>query len=195
MNQDWFKEYSKVGNQPSLITIGGFDGVHIGHQKILHSMRKYQEMYPKTRVLVITFDPLPKQFFYPTIQPLIPLSERISKLYQHGADEVIVLPFSQKISSVSAEHFLNHFLVEHLKLHTLFLGPQHRFGKDGRGDIHFTTKMSYNLNFKVQEVSPVFVNNKQVSSSLIRQLKADNQNEEANNLLNEFNTIDHLILP
>jgi len=166
---------------PRYITIGGFDGVHVGHQKIIQTMhQKVSDSFDKssnfdfkTRVLVITFDPLPKQFFHPELQPLTSLSTRIELLHRYGADEVLTLPFSNELRSLTALDFLRYILIDALDMKVLFLGEDHSFGKGGEGDLNFVQKWQDTFGYSVHYIQPHLESGKKVSATDLRMLRSN----------------------
>jgi riboflavin kinase/FMN adenylyltransferase len=159
----------------SVIAIGAFDGVHIGHQKlILNALRQAENL--QVPLVVYTFDPPPRVFFQ-HVHLLTPLPEKLNRLRQLGVQNVIVAPFDSQYASQGAECFLKE--LQELSPVGIWVGGDFRFGADRTGSVDTLKK-----HFPVHVLEPVKCKSGEViSSSRIRQLLKDNIPSEAYQLL------------
>ncbi len=171
--------------KPSIVTIGTFDGVHLGHQKILNRLKALKE---KTgfQTVVLTFDPHPRKVLFPSQNDLklITLThEKTELLKLHGIDVCVVYPFDKEFSNIDATFYIEQILVKSLNVKHLVIGYDHKFGKNREGDITILKKFSTQFNFEVEEVSALDIDNIAISSSKIRKSLDDGNVEIANNYL------------
>ncbi|MGD0732414.1 MAG: bifunctional riboflavin kinase/FAD synthetase [Terracidiphilus sp.] len=161
------------GFGPSVGAIGNFDGVHLGHRKILSAVvdeARGREM----RAVAITFDPHPEQFLRPAQAPrlLTPMAERLRLLSGTGVDAVVVLPFDAALASLSARDFVNKILVDALRVSSLHEGHSFRFGHSAEAGVSELTEFGREFGFGVSVQDAVQVHGLEVSSSAIRTLVA-----------------------
>ena len=133
----------------TVLSIGMFDGVHKGHQEIIHELKKHTEGTLKS--VVLTFWPHPKKILSTQQAPqlLSTLEERLDLLKKENIDYVMVLPFTKELSALSALDFLEKILLQKLHVKTIVMGYDHKFGNDRKGDIHFLKSLSPTLAFKI----------------------------------------------
>jgi riboflavin kinase / FMN adenylyltransferase len=151
------------------ITVGNFDGLHLGHQKILQSVREHARGTGQ-RAAVITFDPHPMRVLRPDRAPLMiqTLSQRLAGFEQTGLDAALVLRFDRALSLVSAEEFIERILVGGLRASAILVGANFRFGHRGAGDVRLLGEFGKRAGFDVEIVAPVEVAGQIVSSTAIR---------------------------
>jgi riboflavin kinase/FMN adenylyltransferase len=164
------------------LAIGVFDGVHLGHRKILSGMlREAKRRHLKP--LVITFDPHPGQVLKRGSQPgiLMSLDHRLSCFEKLGVAEALVIHFNKKISQVPREKFLENILIQRLGMRSLTVGHDFCFGHRGSGNIEFLKEESTRLKFRLLTVPALKKGRRIVSSTLIRQFveAGDLKNAEA----------------
>jgi len=165
-------------------TIGNFDGVHLGHQKILQQLiAKAKEFNLPS--LVITFEPLPQEYFSAEKAParLMKLREKIIALKEYGVDRVLCLRFNQKLASISAEEFVKTILVDKLGVRYLIIGDDFRFGHKRQGDFNLLQKMGMQFGFEVMPTETVLFNGERVGSSRVRNALAEGDLALAKQLL------------
>lgn len=153
-----------------VITIGTFDGVHIGHQKILSMLNEAAIRYSGESVL-LTFHPHPRMVLYPDshcLKLLQTQEEKIEKLRKHGLQNLIILPFTADFSRLSAIEFVRDILVNKLHVRCLVIGYDHQFGRNREGGIAFLKSIEDTYGFDVQEISAETSNEVNVSSTKIR---------------------------
>jgi riboflavin kinase / FMN adenylyltransferase len=151
------------------ITVGNFDGLHLGHQKILQSVLERARATGQ-RAAVITFDPHPMRVLRPESAPLMiqTLSQRLAGFERMGLDAALVLRFDHALSLVSAEEFIERILVGGLHAGSILVGANFRFGHRGAGDVRLLGELGKRDGFDVEVVPPVEIRGKIVSSTAIR---------------------------
>ncbi len=155
----------------AVVTSGTFDGVHLGHQKILNRLREIATALSGETVL-ITFWPHPRLVLYPNEHKLRLLStfeEKAKLLRQYGIDHLISIPFTKEFSQMSSEEFIRKVLVEKLQTKKLVIGYDHRFGKNREGSFEYLKANSLEFGFDLEEISRQDVDEIGVSSTKIRQ--------------------------
>ena len=152
------------------VTIGNFDGVHLGHIPILKKI--IEEAHGENRkALVITFDPHPKKVLHPDIKPfylITTLEEKIQLLEEVGIDGVILLPFSLEFSKISAEAFVNQILWYTLHIRKIFVGHDYSFGKNKVGNATYLANKGKKFGFEVEVFSAVKFGDETISSTRLR---------------------------
>ena len=151
------------------VTVGNFDGLHLGHQKILHSVRE-RARAAGMRAAVITFDPHPMRVLRPDRAPQMiqTLSQRLAGFEHMGLEAALVLRFDRALSLVSAEEFIERILVAGLRAGAILVGANFRFGHRGAGDVRLLGEFGKRDGFDVEIVPPVEVGGQIVSSTAIR---------------------------
>lgn len=163
--KDLFK--AKLKN-PSIATIGTFDGVHLGHQKILKSLISHSKKQNLNSVL-ITFDPHPRKVIDPKskIELINTIEEKIDILKILGLDYLIIQEFTESFSNIDAEKFVE-ILVNKLNVKKLIVGYDHRFGKDRSADINDLKVYGKKYGFEIIEISAFDIEKIHISSTKIR---------------------------
>lgn len=167
-----------------VLTIGNFDGIHLGHQQILKlvTMMARERNIPS---MVMLFEPLPVEFFSPDKAPvrLMNLREKLDGLKQTDIDYVLVCQFDQKFAGQSADDFVGHLLVKQLNVKQLVVGDDFRFGKDRQGNFNYLQVAGKNSGFDVVDMSTFELSGKRVSSTRVRKALAEHNLELAERLL------------
>ena len=181
-----FRHFPLNSNVPIGLTIGNFDGVHIGHQALIKKLiaeSKKRNLTPS----VITFEPHPKEFFIPENAPsrLTTLREKLEFFLDYGIEKVFVCAFNQKFSNISSEAFMGQILKEQLKVQLLIVGDDFRFGSKRQAGIEDLKKNAFEL-FEIPEID---VNGKRVSSTRIRECLKEGRIQEVNQFLGRPYTI------
>jgi riboflavin kinase/FMN adenylyltransferase len=155
-------------DKDTILTIGVFDGVHLGHK---HLLAKLIERARELNLLsvVVTFDPHPQKLLSPKTELpfLTSLEQRKALLKDAGAEVVIVLPFTQELAQLSAREFVG-LLKDRLRLKELVIGPDFTLGRDREGNVSTLRKLGEDMGFTVTMVPPVRINGEMVSSTAIR---------------------------
>lgn len=169
----------------AVITIGSFDGVHTGHQKILNRMKEVAAAIGGETV-IITFFPHPRKVIASIpgeVKILTTIREKKALLSEAGIDHLVVIPFNHNFAQSSAEDFVEQFLVKQFHPHTVIIGYDHRFGKNRTGDYHLLESMGNSLGFEVKEIDEQMLQESAISSTRIRQALLQHRVKDANELL------------
>jgi len=153
-----------------VVTIGTFDGVHLGHREVISELKRISSLSGGDSV-VFTFDPHPRIVVSPqedSLRLLSTIEEKISLMEEIGIDHLVIYPFTSEFSKLSYNEFVATILVGKMKISSLVVGYDHRFGQGRKGDFNSLELLSNSLNFKVEQLSQLLVDNKVVSSSKIR---------------------------
>lgn len=168
-----------------VITPGTFDGVHIGHRKIIERIRlKAQEIGGES--VVLTFEPHPRLVLFPEdnhLRLLTTLDEKLQLLEQVGVDHVVVIPFDRKFSRLTAAAYVENILVNKLHVQYLVIGYDHQFGRNREGSIEQLQKLATQLGFEVEEIPPQDIDDIKVSSTKIRNALLSGNVKTANTFL------------
>ncbi|WP_299156570.1 bifunctional riboflavin kinase/FAD synthetase [uncultured Tenacibaculum sp.] len=170
--------------QKSIVTIGTFDGVHIGHQKIIQELIDEAKSSNKKSVL-LTFFPHPRMVLQKdaSIKLINTIDERAKHLENLGLDYLIIHPFSKEFSRLTALDFVRDILVNQLNTSKLIIGYDHHFGKNREGNIEQLTEYSYLYDFTVEEILAQDIDEVSVSSTKIRKALASGELKTANKYL------------
>ena len=168
----------------SIILIGNFDGVHLGHQKLFKRAREFKKIY-KCKVGVITFNPMPKMFFNKKLKhfKLMNLSQKIDQFKKQKVDFLINQKFTKIFSKIKAEVFITKYLNKKIKTKILFISNNFRFGNKREGDINLLKVYEKKSNYKLVIPAPLKKNKKIISSTEIRRLLSNGNLSRANNYL------------
>ena len=175
----------------SVLAIGNFDGVHLGHQSVILKAKKIAKD-SQSKVGVLTFEPHPKCYFKKEYEyfRLTPFRTKIEILKSLGVEFVVNLTFNKSLSKISANDFLKIFLIENLKVSHVVTGFDFVFGNKQSGDVDLIRKYSKDLRkFNYTEVSELNINNQEISSSHIRNLLRSGDISKANLILSRQWTI------
>ena len=179
-----------------VLTIGTFDGVHVGHQKIIKQLNDEAEKLNGQSVLM-TFYPHPRMVLNPTnhgLKLLQTQDEKLAKLERYGLENVIVIPFTKEFANLSAEEFVEKYLVEKLKVKKLVIGYDHQFGKNREGGIEFLNSICSKYNFTVKEIPAEEINEVNISSTRIRTAIENGDISKANKYLGEPFTLNGIVI-
>ena len=168
----------------SILSIGSFDGVHLGHQKILETTKSLSLKY-KTKAAIISFYPSPFSFLYPEkFNGHIDTDlEKIDKVAQCGIDLFAILRFNDKIRRITAKVFLSDIIVKYFKPKVIVIGYDHHFGLDREGGVQFLNENKDKYNYELIQIDAKKINKDKISSSKIRKLIIDRKVREANKML------------
>ena len=171
-------------SEKTIVTIGTFDGIHIGHQKILKDLIKTAKKEGKKSVL-LTFFPHPRMVLQKDNKILLlnTIEEKSGLLEKMGLDYLIIHPFSREFSRLTALDFVRDILVNKLNTSRLIIGYDHHFGKNREGNIHQLKEYSLLYDFKVEEIPAQDIDDVSVSSTKIRTALKDGNLKTANNYL------------
>ncbi len=169
----------------SVIAIGNFDGLHLGHKKVL-KQAKQKAKKNKLQFGLVTFEPMPVMFFNSKIKNhrINSLKQKKEQLKKLGLNFLIILKFDKSFSSISAYNFIKKIIYSKIKSKYLFVSRNFKFGKKRKGNINTLKKFENNFDFKTIITSPLKSSKKIISSSLIRKKIFFGKIKEANKLLN-----------
>ncbi len=170
--------------RPTVLTLGVFDGLHLGHQRIIQTVvERAKELNGVSTA--ITFDPHPRAVLHPESAPplLQTLDQRLAALEFLGIEQTIVIRFNLEFASIQAEDFLREVIYDRLQAREVYLGKGFAFGKGRAGNIELLRKISSELGFFADEVPEVQLRGTRVSSSKIRELLAAGRVNPARRML------------
>ncbi len=167
-----------------VMTIGNFDGVHLGHQAVITQVKRIAAE-KNVASLVMIFEPQPLEFFAPSQAPkrLYRLREKIIALQELDVDYLFCVPFNADFSQLSAKQFVLDYLIKALNVQHIVVGDDFCFGKNRGGNFNLLQTMAVQHHFTVQNTSTILQQNERVSSTKIRRLIAANQFAEVTELL------------
>jgi riboflavin kinase/FMN adenylyltransferase len=171
--------------KPTILTIGTFDGVHLGHQKILNRLKELKKKH-QLNTVVLTFDPHPRKVLFPEqndLKLITTTAEKLALLENYGIDIAVVYPFSKKFAQLDASVYIKDILVKSLKVKHLIIGYDHKFGKNREGNIISLKSFSSQFNYEVEEISAQDIESINISSSKIRHAIEKGDIELANKFL------------
>lgn len=176
--EEWEARFPGAGR--SALTVGNFDGLHLGHQKILRMVRE-RARSDGQRTAVVTFDPHPMRVLHPERAPLMiqTIEQRLAGFEEMGLDAALVLRFDRELSLVSAEEFVERILVAGLRAGAIVVGDNFRFGHRGAGDVRMLAEFGKRDGFAMEVVPPVEIAGQIVSSTAVRNAVASGEMEKA----------------
>jgi riboflavin kinase/FMN adenylyltransferase len=168
----------------TILTLGTFDGVHFGHKKILEKLTQNTEN-GKYESLVLTFFPHPRMVLQEDsdIKLLNTIDEKIDLLDKIGIQNLVIHPFDEKFSRLTAEEFVKNILVDQFHIHKIIIGHDHRFGRNRTANIEDLKTFGKQYNFEVEEISAQEIKEVSVSSTKIRQALSEGKISLANEYL------------
>lgn len=185
--EEWVERFG-AARMRTAITIGNFDGVHVGHQAILEQVCANARAADRTSA-VLTFYPHPAKVLRPAEAPALleTIDQRIARLESAGIDAVLVARFDRELASLSPEQFGEAFLAKTMRAGSVFVGENFRFGHRQAGDVKLLRELGARLGFEVEIVPPVYeeIDGKRliVSSSAIRAAVREGRMQEAARML------------
>ena len=170
--------------KPTIVTIGTFDGVHLGHQKIVAQITKNAHAL-NCESLVLTFFPHPRMVLQESteMKQLNTLNEKIALLDNLGIDNLVVHPFDKEFSRLTAEEFVKKVLVDVFKIKKIIIGHDHRFGRNRTATINDLIQFGETYGFNVEQISAEEINEVSISSTKIRNALLEGNIELATNYL------------
>ena len=173
-----------ICSKKTILTLGTFDGVHIGHRKILEKVTQNTES-DTTESLVLTFFPHPRMVLQQdtSIKLLNTIDEKAELLDKFGIDNLIIHPFDAAFSNLSAEEFVKEILVDRLNIHKIIIGHDHRFGKNRTADIGDLILFGKKYGFEVEQINAHEIDEIAISSTKIRKALMEGNIKLANQFL------------
>ena len=182
------KVHYDINNLPpfenAVITIGTFDGVHNGHQKIIDALLE-EARKVNGESIIITFHPHPRKIVQPneSLQLINTLQEKIGILEKKKIDHLVVVPFTEEFSELTAEQYIEEFLIERFHPQSIIIGYDHHFGKERKGNIYLLEKEQEKYNYHLVEIPKHLLNEISISSTKIRNAIRESDIITANSLL------------
>src|ERR1700761_4713797 len=167
-------EFIKLNN--AVVTIGTFDGVHIGHRKIITGIKELAQS-TGGQTVILTFFPHPRMILHPedeSIKMINTITEKAELLEQLGIDHLIITPFSRDFSNQTAEGYIRDVLVNKIGTKKIVIGYDHRFGKDRSGGLADMQRLGPVYGFDVVEIPEQDINEVAISSTRIRHALLEN---------------------
>ena len=171
-----------------VLTLGTFDGVHIGHQSVIKKLNKDAQKIGGESVL-LTFYPHPRHVLFPEDQKLkllTTIKERSEILKKYGLQHLIVLPFTTEFSRMEPVHFVRDILVNKFKINKLVIGYDHHFGRNREGDFNLLNNLSNLYKYEIEKINPQTFKDVSVSSTKVRKLIVEDELEKATKYLAHY---------
>ncbi|MEW6186130.1 MAG: bifunctional riboflavin kinase/FAD synthetase [Thermodesulfobacteriota bacterium] len=180
----------------AVLTIGNFDGIHLGHQSLFQKVRERSQAIKGTS-LVITFHPHPAAVLRPgrPLRQIVSDERKVDLIFRQGIEVVLSIPFTKEFSQVSADDFVQDILVSSIGMKEIVVGYDYTFGKKREGNIHLLQELGDRLGFVVHIHPPVTVGNHLVSSTRVRELITTGAMEEAKLILGRPFSLSGTIIP
>ena len=176
-------------DKQSVVTVGTFDGVHLGHRKIIEDLNAIKTA-KKLRSVIVTFDPHPQIILRnkhsKEIKILSTIEEKISLFEKYGIDLVYIINFTPEFSQTNAENFYKDYLIDNIGLTDIVLGFDHNFGKNREGNYETLQTLSEKYGFGVHRVEEFKVDGEHINSTRIRNLLYDGEIGKATSLLGDY---------
>jgi phosphoribosyl 1,2-cyclic phosphate phosphodiesterase len=182
-SEAWHSRFGKF-DQRSVLAIGSFDGIHLGHQAILRSVAARARALNAVPT-ALTFDPSPRAVLHPETAPsqISTIAQRITSFRELGLEAAVVLPFTLELSRLTPEEFVQQILLHNLRTRALFVGENFRLGHKQAGDVNLLRRLGAEHGFEVVVLPPVIYRGEVVSSTLIRKEIAEGDVSRAARLL------------
>ena len=175
----------KSHHKGSIILIGNFDGLHLGHRKLFNLAKKYKKKF-SLKIGVMTFEPMPKMYFKKDIKNfrISSQKQKMRLLNKFNVDFVITKKFNRAFSKTKSIHFIEKILAKKLNAKFIFVSNNFRFGNKREGDVYQLIKYENKFHYKIVNPKPLLIKKKVISSSLIRNYLQKGKLDKANKLLN-----------
>ncbi len=178
-----------------VLTIGNFDGVHLGHQGIFRTLVKRAKERSGTSV-VFTFEPHPLRIIAPERAPklLTPFKDKVSLIKSHGIDQLICANFTKEFARINADDFVKDILAGSIGVKEVFIGSNYLFGKGRKGSPELLRRLGKKYGFRVTVLNEIKLNNVTLSSSRIRLMIAKGKVEDASELLGRHYSVEGVVI-
>lgn len=180
--------FTDINNLPvfrnAVITIGTFDGVHLGHRVILDEVVKHAADMNGESIL-LTFEPHPRKLLFPDqpLKLLTPLEEKIALITAAGIQHVVVVPFTKEFAALSADAYIKDFLVKKFEPACIVIGYDHHFGSDRKGNIEMLKAYAGDYHYQLYEIPAQLIDEAAVSSTKVRNAVTEGRIADANAML------------
>ena len=181
-------------HKESIILIGNFDGVHLGHQKLFRLAKKYKKKF-RLSIGVVTFEPMPKMYFDKKFKNfrISNIDQKKKILKSLGVDFIVIKKFDKKFSKIKSDFFIKNILSKKLKPKYIFVSNNFKFGNKREGNVKQLIKNEKKYNYKIIKPQPLILNKKIISSSYIRTLLEKSNLKKANKLLDRYWSIEGIV--
>ena len=178
----------------SILLVGNFDGLHLGHQKLFNLAKKYKKKF-KLKIGVITFEPMPKMYFNKNLNNFRILNkhQKIKILEKLDIDFLITKKFNKQFSKIKSHDFIKEILYKKLKVKYIFVSNNFRFGNKREGDVKLLKSLEKKYQYTIIKPKPLKKKNKIISSTLIRKLLSNGNLDKANKYLNRNWSIEGIV--
>jgi riboflavin kinase/FMN adenylyltransferase len=168
-----------------VVTIGTFDGVHLGHQKVISKLKKYASIYTGESV-VFTFNPHPRLVTLPqekSLRLLTTLNEKSTLFEIAGIDHLVIYPFTTEFSQLSYSEFVEQILIKKMGTHCLVVGYDHKFGRNREGGFNYLENCAKKFDFHIEKLDALLLDKVHISSTRIRSALQNGNVKQANTYL------------
>ncbi len=173
-------------HQPTSLTVGSFDGIHLGHQQLISRLLELASQHDLVST-VVTFEPHPKKVLGKgEVHLLTDLQEKLDLLRALNVEQTLVIPFTREFAAMDYRQFVRDILVERLNVREMVIGHDHHFGRNREGTFECLVQLGKDWGFSVHQVGPFRVEGEVVSSSAIRQLILEGNVEKAAQFLGRY---------
>ena len=190
-----YKDFNiSKSHKKSLILIGNFDGIHLGHQRLFKLANKYKKKF-KLKIGVVTFDPMPKMYFNKKIKNfrLSSISQKNKIMSSLGVDFVVTKKFDKNFSKTKSNFFIKEIISKKLEAKYIFVSNNFRFGNNREGNVKQLTKSEKTYNYKIVKPQPLSLDKKIISSTYIRFLLEKGKLKKANKALTRNWSIEGIV--
>jgi riboflavin kinase / FMN adenylyltransferase len=191
-----FRHKSEITkDKNTVVTIGTFDGIHLGHQQIIEKVKEIAEQ-KNSRSVFVTFDPHPREVISgkDDIKLLTLLPEKVSLLESYGVDNLYIINFTKEFSQLTSREFFLEYIINTLGVSDAVIGYDHHFGKDRSGDIKTLEQLGTEYNFEVTAVDPFTINGEVISSTKIRKALHSGDVKIAADFLGRYYSIEGVVV-
>lgn len=175
-------DIDKIYAQRPVVTIGTFDGVHLGHQKVISRLKDFARKY-NGETVIFTFYPHPRLITSPdeaSLRLLTTLEEKKQLFAASGIDHLIIFPFTKEFSELSYAAFVREILIEKIRTYCLVVGYDHKFGKNREGGYNYLKQCAQKYKFKIEKLDALFLDDINISSTIIRAALQEGNIKKAN---------------
>ena len=193
--KEWIEQFGEP-RKPTVVTIGNFDGMHLGHQEILKRVLRRAHRGEHVAA-VLTFFPHPVRVLRPAEAPplLMTLEQRLAAFALAGIDAALVLPFNEALSKMSPEAFVGKYLVEAMRAESVLVGENFRFGHRQQGNVDTLQSLAEGFGFEVEIVTSLAINGTVVSSTAVRACIGEGRMQDAECMLGRPFTLAGCVAP
>ena len=180
-----YTSLDKFKARKPVVTIGTFDGVHLGHQKVILRLQEFAKRHDGETV-IFTFHTHPRIITSPNennLRLLTTLNEKIKLFEKYGIDHLIIYSFDKSFSELTYSEFVEKILVEQIKTHCLVVGYDHKFGKNREGGFDYLKKCAEKHKFEIERLDALLINDDSISSTKIRNALQNGEIKKANHYL------------